>query len=96
VIARRDGLAKPLLSRRGGLYVVHRASQSSTGLEVDDERRKSLGEKGWARRGRLWCVVWSRVARTPRKGLHDRLTHVYANAHPTRTAPGMPLPRRDV
>ena len=24
--------------------------QSSAGLEVDDDRRKSLGEKGWARR----------------------------------------------
>ena len=33
-----------------GRVRLHRASQSSTGLEVDDERRKSLGEKGWARR----------------------------------------------
>jgi len=33
-----------------GRVRLHRVSQSSTGLEVDDERRKSLGEKGWARR----------------------------------------------
>ena len=33
-----------------GRVRLHWASQSSTGLEVDDERRKSLGEKGWARR----------------------------------------------
>ena len=30
-----------------GRVRLHWASQSSTGLEVDDERRKSLGEKGW-------------------------------------------------
>jgi hypothetical protein len=28
----------------------HGVVQSSAGLEVDDDRRKSLGEKGWARR----------------------------------------------
>ena len=34
-----------------GRVRFHRASQSSTGLEVDDERSKSfMGEKGWARR----------------------------------------------
>ena len=29
---------------------LHGVVQSSTGLEVDDDRRKSLAEKGWARR----------------------------------------------
>ena len=29
---------------------LHGVMQSSAGLEVDDDRRKSLGEKGWARR----------------------------------------------
>ena len=29
---------------------LHGVVQSSAGLEVDDDRRKSLGEKGWARR----------------------------------------------
>ena len=29
---------------------LHGVVRSSAGLEVDDDRRKSLGEKGWARR----------------------------------------------
>ena len=33
-----------------GRVRLHGVSQSSAGLEVDDDRRKSLGEKGWARR----------------------------------------------
>ena len=33
-----------------GRVRLHGVVQSSTGLEVDDDRRKSLGEKGWARR----------------------------------------------
>ena len=33
-----------------GRVRLHRVSQSANGLEVDDDRRKSLGEKGWARR----------------------------------------------
>jgi len=33
-----------------GRVRLHGTEQSSTGLEVDDDRRKSLGEKGWARR----------------------------------------------
>ena len=33
-----------------GRVRLHGVSQSSNGLEVDDDRRKSLGEKGWARR----------------------------------------------
>mgnify|MGYP006062555837 CR=1 FL=1 len=33
-----------------GRVRLHGASQSSAGLEVDDDRRKSLGEKNWARR----------------------------------------------
>ena len=33
-----------------GRVRLHGAEQSSTGLEVDDDRRKSLAEKGWARR----------------------------------------------
>ena len=33
-----------------GRVRLHGVMQSSAGLEVDDDRRKSLGEKGWARR----------------------------------------------
>jgi hypothetical protein len=33
-----------------GRVRLHGVVQSSTGLEVDDDRRKSLGEKSWARR----------------------------------------------
>ena len=33
-----------------GRVRLHGVSQSSAGLEVDDDRRKSLGEKDWARR----------------------------------------------
>ena len=33
-----------------GRVRLHGVVQSSTGLGVDDDRRKSLGEKGWARR----------------------------------------------
>ena len=33
-----------------GRVRLHRVSQSANGLEVDDDCRKSLGEKGWARR----------------------------------------------
>ena len=33
-----------------GRVRLHGAEQSSTALEVDDDRRKSLAEKGWARR----------------------------------------------
>ena len=33
-----------------GRVRLHYVSQSANGLEVDDDRRKSLGEKGWARR----------------------------------------------
>ena len=33
-----------------GRVRLHRVSQAANGLEVDDDRRKSLGEKGWARR----------------------------------------------
>ena len=32
------------------LHAVQGAAQSSSGLGVDDERRKSLADKGWARR----------------------------------------------
>ena len=32
------------------LHAVRGAAQSSSGLGVDDERRKSLADKGWARR----------------------------------------------
>ena len=41
-----------------GRVRLHWASQSSTGLEVDDERRKSLGEKaglGTPGGGGAWC-----------------------------------------
>ena len=33
-----------------GRVRLHGAEQSSTGLEVDDDRRKSLAEKGWCAR----------------------------------------------
>ena len=33
-----------------GRVRLHGVVQSSNGLEIDDDRRKSLGEKGWARR----------------------------------------------
>ena len=39
-----------LSNAQRGRVRLHGVVQSSTGLEVDDDRRKSLGEKGWARR----------------------------------------------
>ena len=38
----------------------HAVVQGSTGLETDDERRKSLAEKGWAR-VLLWCFASERM-----------------------------------
>ena len=38
------------------------ARQQTAWRSTTTARRKSLGEKGWAHAGRLWCVVWSRVA----------------------------------
>ena len=40
-----------------GCVRLHGVVQSSTGLEVDDDRRKRLGEKGWARRSVVVCAV---------------------------------------
>ena len=39
-----------LSNAQRGRVRLHGVVQSSTGLEVDDDRRKSLAEKGWARR----------------------------------------------
>ena len=33
-----------------GRVRLHGSKQSTSGLQVDDERRKSLADKGWARR----------------------------------------------
>ena len=45
-----------------GRMRLHGVVQSSTGLEVDDDRRKSLGERRAGRAGRWWCALWGRVA----------------------------------
>ena len=46
-----EGEEEELVSNaQRGRVRLHGVVQSSTGLEVDDDRRKSLGEKGWARR----------------------------------------------
>ena len=47
-----------------GRVRLHRVSQSANGLEVDDDRRKSLCEKGWARKGLFYKKVFA-----PQKGL---------------------------
>jgi len=42
-----------------GRVRLHGVVQSSTGLGVDDDRRKSLGEKGWARRSVVVRALYS-------------------------------------
>ena len=53
-----------------GRVRLHGVSQSSAGLEVDDDpdRRKSLGEKDWARRAVVVRAVEPRVAQGRSKG----------------------------
>ena len=63
---------------------LHGIVQSSTGLEVDDDRRKSLGERRAGRAGRWWCALWGRVAQlSSRQCLGARSTARARTARPS-------------
>ena len=58
------------------LHAVQGPAQSSSGLGVDDERRKSLADKGWARRTAVvkgdrfsFRLSAGRIRRSPRGGV---------------------------